>query len=162
MKILSHRTITSLAAASLFAMLAVSSPAPAQSADLINMLTSQLGISAEQASGGAGALMNYAKQSLDAEKFAEIANAVPDLAGLVDAAPAATEGSSAAGQLASALGESDSAGTLNKLAGLQGGFDKLGMSPEQITQFVPVVLDYAKSMGGDAVSAILKQALPAL
>ena len=36
------------------------------------------------------------------------------------------------------------------------------MSPEQITQFVPVIVDYAKSKGGDAISALLKQALPTL
>jgi len=136
--------------------------APAQIGELTESLTSQLGISEAQASGGVGALMNYAKQGLAPEKFAQVADALPDLTGLIGSMPAAGEASANAAQLATMLGNSEGASAAAQLVGLKESLDKLGLSGEQVAQFVPMIVDYAKSKGGDAVAALLRQALPAL
>lgn len=134
------------------------SPASAQIGELTGMLTKQLGVSEEQAVGGAGALMNYVKQNLDAGKFGQVESALPDLAGLIDAVPADAAGSGASSNLASMLGGTG----VGQLAGLTESFDKLGLGSEKIAEFIPVIMDYAKSRGGEVVSGILRQALPAL
>ena len=43
--------------------------------------------------------------------------------------------------------------------GLAGSFSQLGLSPETMNQFVPVILDYVESKGGETVKNLLASAL---
>ncbi|MES9969130.1 MAG: DUF2780 domain-containing protein [Candidatus Thiodiazotropha sp.] len=129
----------------------------AQSADaLLQSLTGQLGITTEQAAGGAGALFNLAKSRLASEDFSQIAAAVPGMDSLLAAAPALGESPSGAGAVASMLGGESG---LGDLASLASSFSTLGLSTEMISQFTPIVLDYLQQSGGGTVMKLMQGAL---
>jgi len=125
--------------------------------ELIKMLTDQLGISDEQAEGGAGLLFKMAKEKLGSEEFEQVADHVPEAGNLADTAPGSGLLGSTLGGLASSLsgGKSD----LGGLAGLVGGFTKLGLDADMLSKFVPIVLSFVKGKGGDAVGNILSKVL---
>ena len=54
--------------------------------ELLSILTSQLGISEEQAAGGTGILMGMAKEKLGGA-FSQISAAIPEVSALIDQAP---------------------------------------------------------------------------
>ena len=117
----------------------------ADTTELVNLLTQKLGVTQEQAKGGAGAIFNTAKEKLSAEDFSKVENAVPGMDDLLGAAPKADGlssliGGGGAGNLASS-------------------FSKLGLSPDMIGQFTPVILDYVESKGGATVRKILQGVL---
>jgi flavorubredoxin len=122
--------------------------------DLIQSLTSQLGITTEQAAGGAGAMFNLAKSRLSSEDFSQIAASVPDIDGLMAAAPALTDTASDA--VASMLGGENGLGSLASLAI---SFGQLGLPSDMITQFTPIILDYLQQVGGDTIMEVMKVAL---
>ena len=59
--------------------------------ELIQMLTSQLGISDEQASGGAGLIFKMAKEKLGADDFSQVSSVIPDIENLISSAPESAE-----------------------------------------------------------------------
>lgn len=127
--------------------------------DLINQLVSTLGVSEEQAKGGAGMLFKLAQDKLSGGEFAQISDKVSGIDDMLSAAPADAGGGlmGAVGGLMSSLG--GGSGNLGALASLAGGFDKLGMDSGMIGRFVPVVLDVVRDQGGDAVGNLLKGVL---
>jgi flavorubredoxin len=130
------------------------SSSPLYANDLLQNLTSQLGITTEQAAGGAGAMFNLAKSRLSSEDFSQIAATVPDIDGLMAAAPALTE--SANNAVATMLGGENGLGNLATLAI---SFGQLGLSSDMITQFTPIVLQYLQQVGGDTVMEVMKGVL---
>jgi flavorubredoxin len=122
--------------------------------ELLQSLTSQLGVTTEQAAGGAGAMFNLAKSRLSSEDFSQIASTVPDIDSLMAAAPTLTE--SATDAVASALGGESGLGNLATLAI---SFGQLGLSSDMITQFTPIVLDYLQQVGGDTVMEVMQGVL---
>ena len=48
------------------------------------------------------------------------------------------------------------AASVGNLAGLAGGFQKLGISPDQISGFVKTVTDFIRSKGGDSIADALE------
>lgn len=123
--------------------------------DLINMLTSQLGIKEEQAAGGAGMIFNLAKEKLGGD-FSQITDAIPDVSGLMDKAPETGGGiMGAIGGLASSLGGD----SLGNLASLASGFSKLDLDAGMITKFAPIILDFVKDQAGDGVMGLLSKVL---
>lgn len=122
--------------------------------ELIDQLTKNLGVTEAQASGGVGMLFNHAKGRMGGEDFARVAAAVPGVEGLMSAAPAAGQAPGGLGKLLSGL-----PGGLGSLSGLAGGFSKLGMGGGMIGKFVPVILSFVQSKGGDGVKGILEKAL---
>jgi hypothetical protein len=125
-------------------------------ADLVGLLTDQLGVTDDQAAGGAGAIFEYAQNQLEPDGFSQIAQVVPNMDSLLGAAPK-SETSGLVDQGLSALGAD--AGSLGKLAALAGPFNQLGLSPDMVSQFVPIVLDYVKSTGGESALGLLRGAL---
>ena len=136
----------------LFALLTFSFPAQAGASDLVSMLTDQLGVSKEQAAGGSGAILDYAKDNLSADDFATVAQGVPDMDGLLSAAPKQDSGS-ALGKASSMLG--GSGGSLGGLASLASSFESLGLDAEMAQKFLPIVSDYVGSVSGDQAMALL-------
>ncbi len=122
--------------------------------ELIEMLASQLGISETQAEGGAGLLLGMARKKLGEGDFGEIATAVPGIEALVESAPSGGIGGMLGG-FASKVGGED----LGGLAGLAGGFKKLGLDAGLISKFVPIVLSFVQSKGGDVAKGILERVL---
>ena len=120
--------------------------------ELAGMIAKELKISPQQATGGAGALFGLAKTRLKPEDFSKLSSAVPGMDGLLKAAPKAS--SSGLGSLGSALPAQ--AGALGAVAGQ---FKKLGLSPDMVAQFVPILTKFAESKGGAGVASILAGAL---
>lgn len=117
--------------------------------ELINLLTKDLDITNEQAMGGAGALFNYAKESLDEEEFDQVSAAVPDMNGYLDAIPSL--GGSTTGMLGKATQ------SLVGMPAVTAAFDKLGLSQEMVGMFTPILVDYVDKKGGEAVGGLLQK-----
>ena len=134
------------------------SPGISAAAELVDLLTEKLGVTTEQAEGGAGAIFNQVKQKLSTEDFAKVSEAIPDLDSLMKAAPKAEEATGSLGSVTSMMQEK--AGSMGGAADLAGNFSKLGLDAGMVGKFVPVVLDFANSKGGESVMNLLKGALP--
>ena len=132
--------------------------------DLIEKLTSQLGINSEQAESGAGAVFAHAKENLDAEDFSQVSSSLGGLEDLIGKAPAKEDEGGGGllgglGGLAFKLGGDGALGKLGGLASLGGVFSKLGIGTDQISSFVGVIIKFVKEKGGDTVSGILGKVL---
>ncbi len=136
---------------SLFALLISVGSVNAQSLDLISSLTSQLGVTDKQASGGAGALFNMAKENLGSTKFSSIQNAVPGISKMMKDGDVKLGG----GGMSSLSGM---ASTLSGISKVNAIFKKLGLKPEMVQKFMPVILDYVNKKGGSSVGALLASA----
>ena len=117
--------------------------------ELVDQLTKNLGVSEAQAQGGAGLLFKLAKEKLSGGDFGKVAGAVPGIDKLIGAAPS--------GGILGGLGKMF--GGVSGLAGLAGGFSKLGLDSGMISKFIPIILSFVQSKGGDAVKGILQNAL---
>lgn len=131
----------------------------AQSGGLVNLLTGNLGVTAPQAEGGAGAIFSYAKEKLSPDEFTKVAGAVPEMDSLLKAAPQTqTSGlGKAIGGTGSMLG--GGAANVGGLATVGESFSKLGMQPDMVNQFVPTILQYVESKGGATAKNILTAVL---
>ena len=124
--------------------------------ELIGLLTQGLGVNEDQAKGGAGLIFQLAKQQLGDGDFAQVADAIPGLDDLLGAAPQEETGMMGAiGGLAGALGSGGSLGTLAGLTSLAGGFGQLGLQPDMIGQFLPIILSFVQNQGGDNIKDLL-------
>jgi len=137
--------------------LATQSPTAAQaespSPELVGMLTKELKVTPEQATGGAGSLFGLAKSRLKPEEFGQVSDAVPGMDGFLKAAPKPDSGSPL-GSLGSAL-----PGGAGGLASVAGSFKALGLSPDMVSKFVPVLTQFVQSKGGANVASLLAGAL---
>ncbi len=125
--------------------------------ELVKLLTSQLGVSEKQASGGAGLLLQMAKSKLGSSDFSQVAGAIPDANKLISAAPKAGGIAGALGGLTSSLG--GGAANLGNLAALASGFKKLDLDPKLVNKFVPIILQFVQSKGGSNVKGILEKVM---
>jgi hypothetical protein len=130
----------------------------ADTSQLISMLVNGLGVTQEQATGGAGAIFSQAKQNLSPGDFMKVSNALPGIDSLINAAPT---GSGLTGSLAkgasSMLG--GSSGTVQGLASLADSFSSLGLNSDMIGKFTDIVLKYADQVGGKEIMSLLQSAL---
>ena len=132
--------------------------ASADAADLVSLLSNDLGVTEKQAEGGAGAIFGYAKERMSSAEFSQLATAIPGLDGLLGAAPTGEPEGGAAGSLLS-KGGALLGGSSSGLAQLGGSFAKLGMSPDMVSRFAPVILEYVNSAAGSELMSSLKNAL---
>ena len=122
--------------------------------ELIQMLTSQLGIPENKARGGAGLIFNLAKEKLDSGEFDSIADVVPGVEGMMRAAPEPGGLAGALGGFASAFGGGSK---LGNLATLVGGFKELDLDSDMIASFGKIIMSYVQERGDDSVKAILNK-----
>jgi hypothetical protein len=121
--------------------------------ELLNILVQNLGVNEEQAKGGAGLLFKMAKEKLGDADFGQVADAVPGVDEMMNAAPESGGLAKAVGSLTSGFG--GKLGQLGSLASLAGGFSKLGLDKEMIGKFIPNILSFVQSKGGDTVKNLL-------
>ena len=119
--------------------------------ELVDLLTKNLGVTEAQAQGGSGLIFKQAKEKLSAGDYSKVAAAVPGIDSLIGAAPA--DGGGMLGGIGKMLGGGGG------LASLAGGFSKLGLSADMVGKFVPVILSFVQSKGGDQVKGILEKVL---
>ena len=123
--------------------------------ELIQQLTQNLPVDETQAKGGAGLIFKMAKEQLGDGEFAQVASAIPGINKLIGEAPAGGKGiAGAVGGLAGALG-GGSGGQLSNMAALAGGFGQLGLNPAMASKFIPIILSFTQSQGGEGVKNIL-------
>jgi hypothetical protein len=125
--------------------------------ELVEQLVKNLGVSEDAAKGGSGLIFNMVKEKLGTGDFSKVASALPGINDLMKSAPESGGVLGGIGKLASGLG--GGAGQLGNLASLAGGFSKLGLDSGMIGKFLPIILAFAQSKGGDAVKALLAKAL---
>lgn len=133
-----------------------------KNASLTDLLVSRLGVTNQQAMGGAGAIFELAKQNMSVTDFGQVSAAVPGMSGMLAAAPAlsAATGGGGGGLLGTAAGMmGGQGGSLASMASLGGAFQGLGMNADMASQFLPIVLQYVQSQGGLSTMSLLKAAL---
>lgn len=128
-----------------------------QTGSLTELLMQRTGVTGTQAQGGAGALFQIAKSKMTADAFAQLEQSVPGMQGMLVAVPALSQQSGLAGQLSSIAGASG--GTAGDLISVVSAFQQQGMSPLMVQQFIPVVIDYVKAHGNEALVNTLSAAL---
>ncbi len=126
--------------------------------ELISSLVGQLGVSEDQAKGGAGLLFKLAQQKLGGDEFGQLNSALGGGVGdLIQSAPAEEEGG--LGSLLGGLGNMVGAGGIGNLVSLAGGFSKLGLDEGLIGKFIPIVMQFVQSKGGESLLPLLQKAL---
>ena len=110
---------------------------------LLGALTSQLGLSEDQARGDMGSYLTLLQEKLAKGDFDQIASLVPG----------------ASGYLESAKKLGAVTGPLKNLQGLNGALGKLGMNAETVAKFTPLVTNYLGKAGGPTVQSMLAGAL---
>ena len=123
------------------------------SPELVGQLTKGLSITPAQATGGAGTLCSLAKSRLSAADFKKVAAAVPGMGSFLKAAPSTGDTSGLSG-LTSAL-----PGNIGGIASAATSFQKLGLSPDMVGKFVPILTGFVQSKGGANVASLLSGAL---
>ena len=125
--------------------------------DLVTTLVDTLGITKDQAKGGSGALFQNAKDNLSTDDFQKVSDTVPDMNKYLAAAPDVKTKSGLGGTLGSSLsslgGGSAKAGSM---VDLTSAFSKLGMDSDTLSKFIPVVLDFVQSEGGQSAVRLLQ------
>ena len=110
---------------------------------LTSTLTKQLGVTDTQAAGGTGAILAMAQQRLAAGDIDANAKAIPGSDKYLAAAKQLLGGAS-----------------ITDKAELQSAVSKLGMSPDTMNKFAPIVTDYVGKASGDQaknqLAALLK------
>lgn len=144
---------------SIFLVLITAQSIPAHSLDpaspeLVGDLTKGLSVTPAQATGGAGALFGLAKSRLSPADFGKIASVVPGMGSFLKAAPATSHKSGGLSSLTGSLPSS-----VGGLASVAPAFQKLGLSPEMATKFVPILTSFVQSKGGAEVASLLSGAL---
>lgn len=124
---------------------------------LTDLLTSRLGVSKNQAEGGAGSIFQLAKQNLSAGDFSTIAKSVPGIDQMMGAAPKIEKSSGTLGGISSMMGNHPN--KLSGITGLTSSFEKLGLNGDMVGKFTPIILDYVKNKGGEHAMSLLKGAL---
>ena len=118
--------------------------------DLVEKLVSKLGVTQDQASGGAGAIFSALKDGLSTEDFSQIQTSVPDVTELIEKTP---EVKTDLGGFSSMLGKD-----AKKLAAVEKAkkvFKKIGLDENKISEYLPVVMEYIKEKGGEKVSGLV-------
>lgn len=122
--------------------------------EFVKKVVSTMGIDAETAQSGAGALLKAARENLGAEDYAKVAQNVEGVDGLIDKSPqeaGAEEGISGVaqglvGRAVEAVG-GEQEGSLG-VAALLGA---AGLKPDQMPEFVEMFLEYLREKAGSDV-----------
>ena len=129
--------------------------APGEQGGLVQLLASQLGISPNQAAGGAGSIFRTARENMTPQAFETVSQSVPGMDNLLAAAPA-LPAIGLPGGVSSMLGGGSQLGST---AALASAFQQLDLSPNMIGQFIPIITHSLESTGGSAASSLLRSAL---
>ena len=122
------------------------------SPELVGQLTQGLSVTPQQATGGAGTLFSLAKSRLSPADFSKVAAVVPGMDSFLKAAP--STGGSGLSNLTGSL-----PGDVGGLASAATSFQKLGLSPDMVGKFVPILTSFVQSKGGANVASLLSGAL---
>ncbi|MFT6267888.1 MAG: hypothetical protein ACJAVV_000693 [Alphaproteobacteria bacterium] len=125
---------------------------------MLNSVTSNLGVTSEQAQGGMAALINYAKQNVSEEQFAMLAEKVPGLDSVMQYLPIVKEASSSGlgGLMEKAASYNESLGQLNQL---NKQFESLGLDTGMIKGYAEQATQYLDTPEGQDAKKLLTDSL---
>lgn len=127
--------------------------------DLVKLLTSQLGITEQQANGGTGALMKLAQEKLGGD-WSTLAQAVPGIEQFISHAPAVDSTSGIGGMLGTALNAFGMQNTgLANMAQLVTQFQTLKLDADMVTKFTPIVMQFVQQKGGPVAAELIQKVL---
>lgn len=132
---------------------------------LVSMLTSSLGVNSEQASGGMGSILNYAKSSISTDQFSQLAKSIPGVEGLVSQMPdisqlTSTDSSGSSNSLGGLMDKaSEYSDSLQAINNVKKQFEALGLEPEMITSFITTAQSYLDTEQGQAAKKLLTESL---
>ena len=147
------RVIACLSVVFLLGQFGFAQKATPASPELVGQLSKELSITPAQATGGAGALFGVAKSRLSLADFSKVSAAVPGMGSFLKAAPA-PDNTSGLSSLTGSL-----PGGLGGLASAAGSFQKLGLSPDMVGKFVPILTKFVEGKGGASAASLLSGAL---
>lgn len=131
----------------------------ASQSSLPETLVNQLGVSQQQALGGAGAIFQAAKRNMEPQAFATLSQSVPGINNMLGAAPTLSNSvSNITDDISSMVGSTNNT-TLESIALLASSFKQLNLSPNMVNQFIPIVTNYVRVNGGQAMASLLQSAL---
>ena len=110
---------------------------------LISLLTSQLGVTSNQATGGVGSILSLAKERLPAMDFTALAQLIP--------------GAESFMKSAKDLGAVT--GPVGDRTGLTAAFSRLGMGSDMVPKFTQTLSDFVGKAGGQPASNLVMQAV---
>ncbi len=119
--------------------------------NLIERLMKDLGVTRQQAEGGAGLLLGFAQRQLGCEPFVAVADSIPAISDIIGKAP---RGEIAVPQPVRAY-LSRLFGGVGCLYVLVEAFGRLGLEELQLRKFVEVLLRYFREKGGERVGESL-------
>ncbi len=125
--------------------------------ELTELLTKNLGVEEGQAKGGAGLLLNLAKEKLGDGDFSQLSEYIPGIDDLIGSVPKSGGLGAALGGIASSLG--GGASKLGNIAGIASGFSNLGLDSSMVGKFIPIVLSFVQEKGGSGVKDLLEKVL---
>ncbi len=129
--------------------------------ELVKLLTSQLNINEQQATGGAGALLKIAQEKLGGD-FSKITQAIPGLDQMMAQAPqvANSQASGLGGIINSVLstfGLNNSGAA--QLVQLAGQFKNLNLDMSLVSKMAPIIVQFAQQKGGPVVGELLQKVM---
>lgn len=110
---------------------------------LSDTLVKQVGVTSNQAEAGVGSILDLSKNKLSPSQFDQLIKPFPNADKYLKEAQ-------------NALGPGTN---ITDMKGLTNAFNKLGMSPDMVGKFKPVVLDYAGKVGGPTTKNLLASVL---
>jgi hypothetical protein len=124
--------------------------------ELIDVLSKNLGVTEEQAKGGAGLILKRAKDVVGTIEFVKISGAAPEIDLIIRDLPATDN---------TVIGEVEKmfsifgrkVGNVGSAAGLRAGFWKLGLNAEMIEKFQVTIKTFVQSKGGESATNVLEK-----
>ena len=128
---------------------------------LLPLLTQQLGVSGDQASGGMGALLQAAQALMPNSQFSQVTQAIPSASSLLSAAP---EVSSDSGSLTDTVLKMAAEQSETVKAGTQlvSQFKSLGMGVDMIPKFTGVAESFLQQSSEPSTANLLSTALSSM
>ncbi len=128
---------------------------------LLSVLTENLNVSTEQAKGGLASLLNYAKNNIDPDTFAQLKEQIPGVESIMDSLPDTSdmEQEGLSGLLDKASEYSESLKSVNDL---KKQFEAIGLDPKMIMDYVEQAKTYLDTEEGKQAKQTLMDALSSL
>ena len=126
---------------------------------LIGLLMQQLGVSQTQAEGGTGALLQLAQSKMSPGDFTALGNSIPNMQSIMAAAPSMNTSELGVPKSLAGMTGGNIPGANSGMLGIAGAFQQLGLAPDMVQKFIPVITQFVQGNGGGAVTNALQSAL---
>ena len=130
-----------------------------ESLELVQTLTENLGVTPEQASGGMGALLNYAKQHVETDKFSALTHSIPGADTFLKSVPDVSSVTESAGGLGGLINKAAEYNeSLKSMNDLKNQFEALGLDIGMISSYVAQAKQYLDTPAGQEAKQMLSEA----